>query len=263
MKQSMKPIQLLSITLLMAVLLSDCSTTIGTRQKIKLGRNVYTQVTNSDIPWQTVAESVQGRPIYLLEMGSGDSTTLIFGGFHGAEISGVDLVLRFAEYLYQEQLSDLNARVLIVPVLNPDGLVKAQRRNAHGVDINRNFPTANWGEHSEARQSDYGPAPGSEPETQAVIALLEKYQPQRIITVHAPLEVVNYDGPALALSNAMASHNGYPVDSDIGYATPGSFGTYAGKERRIPTITLELPRQASFNEVWNGNKEALLVTLDY
>jgi protein MpaA len=37
----------------------------------------------------------------------------------------------------------------------------------------------------------------------------------------------------------MSKYNGYPVEGDIGYPTPGSLGTYYGKERDIPVITLE------------------------
>ena len=252
-----------TFTLLLVLLISDCSSYLKSYQKRKLGKSVYTQITESSIPWSVLGESVEGREIFLLELGEGDSTTLIFGGFHGSEISGVQLVHRFSEYLWREHHDSLTSRVLVVPVLNPDGLVKATRRNANGVDVNRNFPTANWTTDHRSKGNFPGLSPASELETQIVIDLLEKYTPQRIISVHAPLEVVNYDGPALELAKAMASFNKYPVDSDIGYATPGSFGTYAGKERYIPTITLELPRHSTLSENWLKNKEALLITLNY
>ena len=35
----------------------------------------------------------------------------------------------------------------------------------------------------------------------------------------------------------------YPVEENIGYPTPGSFGTWAGIEKEIPTITLELDKE--------------------
>ena len=253
---------ILPLLLLVSILITDCSTHSKSHQRQRVGKKVYTQIAKSDIPWKVLVESVEGRPIYFFEFGEGDSTTLIFGGFHGSEISGVQLVYRFAEYLYQEPQVELTSRVIIVPVLNPDGLVKASRTNARGVDINRNFPTANWSDKHKAKKNFPGPFPASEPETQAVIALLEKFTPQRIISVHAPLEVVNYDGPALALATEMAKYNAYPVDSDIGYATPGSFGTYVGKERSIPTITLELPRHLT-EAGWEKNRDALLAAIKY
>ena len=41
----------------------------------------------------------------------------------------------------------------------------------------------------------------------------------------------------------------YPTESSIGYPTPGSFGTWAGVERDIPTITLELDEEIPVGEL--------------
>ena len=41
----------------------------------------------------------------------------------------------------------------------------------------------------------------------------------------------------------------YPVEGDIGYPTPGSFGTWAGIEKNIPTITLELDEEIDVKEL--------------
>lgn len=161
---------------------------------------------------------------------------------------------------------------VVLPVLNPDGLARGTRVNAHGVDLNRNYPTQNW--QGEGKQTPYyeGPAPASEPETRALIAWITRLEPIRtIITVHTPYRVVNYDGPAKALAEEMAAHNGYPVVESIGYATPGSFGTYYGIERHIPVITLELPEDdpaktaqpATLTTVWEENQAALLAALRF
>jgi murein peptide amidase A len=251
---------ILTLTLLTAFLVSDCLSQSKPEKETKKGMIIYSQISDSDIPWNVFAKSVDGREIYLLELGKGDSTTLIFGGFHGNETLGIELVFRFAQYLYKENQSPLKSKVIIIPVLNPDGLVNAKRQNANDVDINRNFPTANWSKEYDLKRNFPGLSPASEPETKAVINLLEKYKPQRIITVHTPLEMVNYDGPALEIAEAMAKFNNYPVHSDIGYPTPGSFGTYAGIERKIPTITLELPI-TEFDEIWQKNKESLLAAI--
>lgn len=199
----------------------------------------------------------------MFELGGGDSTTIVFGGFHGSEISSVQLVHQFAELLYAESTINLGSRVIIIPVLNPDGLVQARRQNDNGIDINRNFPTENWVAGQDTKHNSHGSIPASEPETLLAMQVLQKYAPNRIITVHAPLEMVNYDGPAKSLAIEMAKLNHYPVSSDIGYATPGSFGTYTGKERQIPTITLELPRRPFNDEIWESNRNALLVAIQY
>ena len=60
------------------------------------------------------------------------------------------------------------------------------------------------------------------------------------------------------LAARMSAHNGYPVTANIGYPTPGSFGSWAGNDLRIPVITLELPRDIPADKAWEGNREALL-----
>ena len=77
-------------------------------------------------------------------------------------------------------------------------------------------------------------------ETQFLIDTIEEFKPQTILTLHAPYKVVNYDGPAKELAEKISAIINYPVEASIGYPTPGSFGTYAGVERQISTITLEL-----------------------
>ena len=137
------------------------------------------------------------------------------------------------------------SNLLFIPCLNPDGLQNNTRTNANGVDLNRNFPTLNWGEDTSGagdNSSDYygGSSAASEIETQFLIDTIKKYSPSLIITLHSPYKVVNYDGPAEEIAQKISKIINYPVEASIGYPTPGSFGTYCGVERQIPTITLEL-----------------------
>lgn len=226
------------------------------------GKILYRNIMNDGISWTPVGKSVEGREIVAVEVGKGERTVLLVGGFHGTEVGGVHLMYRFAQLLHANPPQWLDAKVVIVPVLNPDGLIRGQRTNANGVDINRNFPTENWTPRAQSPRNHPGANAASEPETKLMIELLERYRPQRIVSVHAPLEVVNFDGPARALAEQMSKHTGYPVNDDIGYPTPGSFGTYAGKERGIPTITLELPR-AEFGPVWEPNRDALFEVIRF
>jgi protein MpaA len=59
----------------------------------------------------------------------------------------------------------------------------------------------------------------------------------------------------------MHRHNGYPVLATMGYPTPGSLGSWAGIDRQIPIVTLELPREDSGTAAWAQNKEALLAAI--
>jgi len=235
----------------------------ATRRKISsLGSSLYSAVESKKLPWRLWAKSVQKRNIRYLEIGSGKHTTLIFGAFHGSEPLSAQLVIRFAEYLLNDYETELECKVVFVPIVNPDGLSRGVRTNANGVDINRNFPTKNWKKTVDWRKHLPGKHPGSEPETKAVIALIKKFKPDRIISIHTPLRMVNYDGPARDLAIKMSMLTGYPARDDIGYPTPGSLGNFAGSERNIPTITLELPRKP-FQKIWVENREALLISVFY
>ena len=138
--------------------------------------------------------------------------------------------------------------LLFIPCLNPDGLQNKTRVNANGIDLNRNFPTKNFGQDGSSageNPSDYygGNNPASEIETKFLIDIIEKYKPKLILTLHAPYKIVNYDGPAKEIAQKISDIIGYPVEESIGYPTPGSFGTYCGVERNIPIITLELDEE--------------------
>ncbi|MCZ6653356.1 MAG: zinc carboxypeptidase, partial [Planctomycetota bacterium] len=106
-----------------------------------------------------------------------------------------------------------------------------------------------------------GLSAGSETETQLILELIRQHGPRRILMIHCIDDVrhcVNYDGPAEELARAMAKENGYEVRSDIGHATPGSLGTWAGYERQIPTVTLELPANETDEKCWQDNRDAVM-----
>lgn len=141
--------------------------------------------------------------------------------------------------------------ILFIPCLNPDGMQNNTRTNSNNVDINRNFPTQNWGKNEgdnatcDDETTNYfgGKSAGNEIETRFLIETIENYSPSLVMTLHAPYKIVNYDGPAQKEAEAISKIINYPVEASIGYPTPGSFGTWAGVERNIPTITLELDEE--------------------
>ncbi|MDD3237226.1 MAG: M14 family murein peptide amidase A [Candidatus Gastranaerophilales bacterium] len=197
--------------------------------------------------------STLGREIFLLEKSPEkyDKTILIIGVFHGDEPEGEQLISKFlnekVDYL------SLKNRLLILPCLNPDGKEAKTRQNANMVDLNRNFPTKNW-EKVEDKNYFGGDEPNSEAETQFMVKIIEKYKPDMILSLHTPYKIVNYDGDAKEIAEKISKLTGYKIEASIGYPTPGSFGTYAGIERKIPTITLELPDNESFEQLWIENE---------
>ncbi len=161
----------------------------------------------------------------------------VIGCFHGDEPQGEFLINKYLEK-YK------NTNILFLPRLNSS----STRVNKNGVDLNRNFPTKNW-QLTEVNEFFGGLEPASEEETNFLIETIQKYQPKIILTLHAPYKVVNYDGPAEEYAKKISDIIKYPVESSIGYPTPGSFGTWAGVERKFPTITLELDEEVDVVEL--------------
>ncbi|MHC4607287.1 MAG: M14 family zinc carboxypeptidase [Planctomycetota bacterium] len=215
------------------------------------------------LPWRTVGRSVEGRDIYAVSFGSGDDVTLIFGGFHGDERTSVEVALRLCSAL--PHLTGLleGRRVVVVPIVNPDGYVQGRRWNARGVDLNRNLPTGDWNAANRRKKDHPGAYPASEPEARAVMLLVQRRQPDKIISLHDPLRVNNYDGrQSRDLAHVMAAHNRYPVSDSVGYPTPGSLGTWAGLERGISIVTLEVPK-GDAEARWEENRWALVAAIRY
>jgi len=215
---------------------------------------------------RSIGKSVRGKPIESFVTGPRKAVSiLVLGGFHGDEAKAVSLVRAWMAKLEFGEQRNFSARFTFVPVVNPDGYVRGWRRNGRGVDLNRNFPTENWkldGVATNPQSRMYrGPKPGSEPETRAIMRVVEELRPACIISVHSINQrrfCNNYDGPARTIANAMNKCNGYPVAASIGYPTPGSFGTWAGVERGIPTITLELPAEHSTKRCIHENRDVPL-----
>ena len=184
-----------------------------------------------------LGRSVKGRPINAHVFGSGTDSTLILATIHGNEWAGTPLLLRLGDHLATHPELVRGRRVVLVPVVNPDGYDRRSRHNANRVDLNRNFPAGN---RKNSRR--YGKRALSEPESRAIHEAVERFQPNRIISIHQPVACVDYDGPGASLARVMAEAGGMKVKR-LG-ARPGSLGSFAGATLGIPTITLELPRRA-------------------
>ena len=176
---------------------------------------------------------------------------MVIGVFHGDEPQGKYLI---DEYLKQNNINN-SKNILFIPCLNPDGMALKTRTYSNGVDLNRNFQTKNWGEDTSKagpNPANYygGIAPASEIETKFLVEIIDEYKPKLIISLHAPYKIVNYDGPAEDIAEKISSIMGYPVEPSMEYPTPGSFGTYCGVERNIPTITLELDEEIPVEQLF-------------
>jgi protein MpaA len=203
--------------------------------------------------------STQNRPILYTVLGRGQDVTLILGGIHGNEPAGTPLVRRLAEHLKQNPLLLEGRMVVLLPVANPDGLAYNNRLNANGVDLNRNFATAN-----RINNAEFGRTALSEHETRAIYQLIQQYNPDRIVSIHQPLGCIDYDGPGFSLASRMSQYCSLPLKK-LG-AKPGSLGSYAGLTLGIPIITFEMlstDSSLSTESLWQRYGKTLLAAIVY
>ena len=173
---------------------------------------------------------------------------LIFAGIHGEEPETTYALSRALR-----QLTAAAEHCAVVLAANPDGLIRGTRGNARGVDLNRNFPSRDWQPNPVTHrstiedQSDIllspGTHPGSEPETQALLALIADLKPEGVIALHAPLACID-DANSSPLGERLAQRTGMPFVRDVGYPTPGSFGSW-GMDHGVRVITYEFPLAAT------------------
>lgn len=187
--------------------------------------------------------SVDGIPLIVHLPESGRAEIVVLAAIHGDES---ETTVAVSEALRCLPTGDLRAAVILCG--NPDGMVRGTRGNARGVDLNRNFPTSNWrpdpvfykSRANDARDIALSPGsePASEPETRALISLLERLKPRAVVSLHSALACVD-DSGASHLGRQLADRCALPFLTEIGYPTPGSMGTWAG-EQGLNLVTLEL-----------------------
>jgi len=191
----------------------------------------------------TYGTSLEGIPLHVYLPTSGRADLMILAAIHGDEAETTVVV---SEALRCLRVGDLKAAV--IPCGNPDGLLRGTRGNARGVDLNRNFPTSNWNPEpvcyktraNDARDIALSPGshPASEPETTALLSLLDQLKPRAVITLHTALACVDDAGNS-HLGRQLAMRCNLPLLTEIGYPTPGSMGTWAG-EQNLTLVTWEL-----------------------
>ena len=149
---------------------------------------------------QTVlGRSVDGRPIVAIETGDFDAPRriLVVGCIHGSEPAGIAIADRLSHISPPREID-----LWIVPALNPDGVAAGTRGNAHGVDLNRNFP---WRWQRLSGLFFSGPRPLSEPESRIAYRLIRRVRPRISIWFHQHMNLVDESGGRLAIERRFAA----------------------------------------------------------
>jgi murein peptide amidase A len=145
-----------------------------------------------------LGRSTDGRPIVAYEIGdpAAKRRELVVGCIHGNETAGIAIARRL-----EQLVPHGGASLWIVPVLNPDGVAAGTRGNAHGVDLNRNFPYR-WKRLTGVYYS--GPHALSEPESRIADHLIRRIRPVVSIWFHQHLDVVDRSGGKVAVERRFA-----------------------------------------------------------
>ena len=153
-----------------------------------------------------IGHTVRARPIPAYRLGErGHPKVVLISTMHGDERHTRQILrtLRDGKPVHRLDL-------WVVPAYNPDGLAAGTRKNARGVDLNRNFPYR-WADLDGDYES--GPRAGSEPETRAMMRFLRKVKPRWIISFHQPLHGVDTDTKSPRFSRRVARHLDLPRKS--------------------------------------------------
>lgn len=191
---------------------------------------------------QVYGRSIERNSLTVWMPEDGQPKILVVASMHGDE---PETTVVLSEALRSIRVGGLkNAAVLCG---NPDGLLRGTRGNARGVDLNRNFPTSNWAPDTVYHKSlkddpqdialSPGTEPASEPETGALLSLLDDLKPRAVITLHAALACID-DADSSYLGRQLAERTGLPLEP-VRYATPGSFGSWA-QEHDLNLVTYEV-----------------------
>lgn len=203
------------------------------------------------------ARSQKQLPIFKYSFGSQGPKALILGGVHGDEPEGVIAAQGVLAALTESFSYKL--QVTVIPEFNPEGILNKVRMNSAGVDLNRNLPTRDWTPVAAKERYFPGKDANSEPENKALVQLLNTEKFDLIISLHSWNPMININGIGCEPeAEVLKRHTQYSIEPDIGYPTPGSLGTYAGKERNISTITFEIQRDIDFSEINKIHVPALL-----
>jgi murein peptide amidase A len=207
--------------------------------------------------WQVIGHSINNRPLEAATFGRGPNRVYLIGGIHGDEPEG-QLAAVTATAAFPR-----SATVRVLRDANPDGTRARTRGNTTGRDLNRNWPASNFrASHAS------GQTPLSEPETAALHRDLHVFAPHVVIVFHSSRSgpFVNYDGPAAHLARAFAAAAAkddprWRVVPDMGYPTPGSLGSYIGRDRGIPILTIEFRRGQDAGSAWVAARAGLAAVL--
>ncbi len=210
-----------------------------------------------------IGSSVEGQAIQAFRLGNGHRSVVLIGAIHGNEKNSAVLTRDLGNYFAANlNLLPPDTSLYLIPILNLDGFRAGTRYNAHGVDLNRNWPSHDWQSNTDdgtgLKVGAGGSAPFSEPETAALAAWLLKLRDQtngklKVLFYHAA-----YPPAGLVLSGSVGETVTRPIAAILGYKMAGEEGWTAYPvtgmaiqwcaDQAIGCFEIELPNRANLAE---------------
>lgn len=220
----------------------------------------------------TLGTSVQGRSIYAYYFGNGSQKIVFFASIHGSE-SNTKATLNYWINELENNTSKIpsDKTIIVIPSINPDGIANSTRFNANGVDLNRNFDTANWTSGTYLQDNYYpnggGSMPFSEPESVIIRNLILREHPYLTLTYHAAAGYVVPSNTVLGttLGQKYAQMTGYRyiapgTSGAFAYAITGTFEEWA-EEHGYNALVIEL--SSAYSSQFSQNKNAMWEMVNY
>ena len=204
---------------------------------------------------RVIGRSVRGRPLHAWRLGEpGRRKVVLLSTMHGNEPHTRQILTSLRDGRPVRGID-----LWVVPVVNPDGLAMRTRRNARGVDLNRNFPH-DWADLDGNYES--GPRPASEPETRAVMGFLQEVRPHRVLSFHQPLNGVDTHTKDSRFARRLARALRLPTTTlDCGGLCHGTMTMWFNHHFRGAALTVEYPAHPSRRRMVSAAPRQLLGAL--
>ena len=176
--------------------------------------------------------SSEGREIPVVLAGSGPEKVLLWSQMHGDEPTATAALVDLLAFLVENRAEPATAHLLarltlvVIPMLNPDGAVRGDRRNAQGIDINRDAVRLQTpeGRFLKEVRDRYTPAAGFNLHNQSPLVTAGPDGAQAVVAVLAVSAAQNEpEGPALERKRGLAGHLARVASTFV----PGRVSRYA------------------------------------
>jgi hypothetical protein len=238
--------------------------------------------------------SVQNRPLYFMKITDNvnieenEPELRYVSSIHGDEVVGYDMLIRLIQLLTTEYSTNPrimnivnNTEIWICPMFNPDGYASANRYNANGIDLNRNFPMPSGNQHPDGNAWAQ--------ETVAMMSFSQAHSNNLSLNFHGGELVINYPwdytytlAPDDALLQEMSltytrPHTSLWNSTDFvhgitngaaWYVITGSMQDWLYGYTDCIDLTAEIglnkwPSSSQLPNYWNMNKESMLQYIEF